>query len=192
MRVVSPFWWSVKNLNGAADSRAIEHIAMPSSRDSVLKDNSMPMHHGLVSVVTLFMESSLTSPLIGQVHMRSVPGRFYGHNSLRPRLVGVTTRARANSRNESTFEDVQVFLGTRLYIHDCLVTVIDATAQRHQFRIFFTRHAVQPPNLCLLKMPCPITWHGEMLVMRVSQANPSRVVKLRMGDASLSAKAIAR
>ena len=87
---------------------------------------------------------------------------------------------------------MEEFLGTRLYIHDCLVAVTDSSSKRHLFKIFFTRHIVQPLNRSLRSLDANLEWHGEMLVMRVAALDHTRLIHLRCGDASLAEKAIHR
>ena len=104
----------------------------------------------------------------------------------------VATRAYSSINQRADFPHVEEFLGTRLYIHDCLVGVTDSSHKRHYFKIFFTRHIFQPPNRCLRSLDATIAWHGEMLVMRVSARDSMRLVHVRSGDAALVAEAILR
>ena len=91
-----------------------------------------------------------------------------------------------------TFEHVEEILGARLYIHDCLVTVMDALHRRHGFRIFFTRHIFQPSNRSLQSVDDNVAWHGEMLIMRVNKDNSHCVTRLRRGDGQLAKEAASR
>ncbi|KAI0715541.1 hypothetical protein C8T65DRAFT_644096 [Cerioporus squamosus] len=122
-----------------------------------------------------------------------IRGRLYGHHG-RPRVVPVVTTARSTSniRPQTDFPHVEEYLGSRLYIHDCLIAVTDSSLRRHYFKIFFTRHIFQPPNRCLRSLDASLVWHGELLVMRVSAVDSSRLVHTRSGDAGLSAQAILR
>ena len=107
-------------------------------------------------------------------------------------MVATRARSRSNIQQQADFPHVEEYLGTRLYIHDCLVAVVDPSMRRHCFKIFFTRHIFHPPNPSLNTLDGNLVWHGEMLVMRVSAVNTTRLVHIRKGDAGLAAEAILR
>ncbi len=119
-------------------------------------------------------------------------GRLYGYSERGPRSVQVTIK-RCDDTHAGDFHFVEEILGPRLYIHDCRVMVTDSSLREHCFLVFFTRHVLLPPNFSLQPViERSLTWRGEMLVLRVSQANENRVVNLRRGDGPLASQAVAR
>ncbi|KAL1937071.1 hypothetical protein VTO73DRAFT_15126 [Trametes versicolor] len=113
-----------------------------------------------------------------------VRGRLYGYGSNRPRSVGVKIIYFPTRRGTCPYIAVEEILGTSLFIHDCSVKFSGGT-----FTIYFTRHRYQPPNSALMSAHPGVPWHGQILVLRMSDTGH---VDLRRGDLSLIEKVASR
>ncbi|RDB14513.1 hypothetical protein Hypma_016609 [Hypsizygus marmoreus] len=123
---------------------------------------------------------------------RNIAALFYSFTSTAPFYVGIPTasyRKIGFGARHIQLPLVEVALGTRLFIHDCLVELV-TSGDSHAFRVFFTRHAYQPKNPSVARIFPDGNWHGQILVMKIGKREETSVINLRSGDRALARVAV--
>ncbi|KAH9885096.1 hypothetical protein C8Q73DRAFT_795990 [Cubamyces lactineus] len=123
---------------------------------------------------------------------RNIPGIYYRANCETPIAIRVTTTIpdveNAFARRFPSFESI---LGTRAFIHECLVTCFDTAGKGHRFLLAYQECSDLPPNRALLKVFPEAQFRGELVVMRAGKR--SLVIALKgKKDAQLAEDAVRR
>jgi hypothetical protein len=119
--------------------------------------------------------------------------RFYSFTSSLPQAVMIPTAHFLDpALGIVSLPMVEAALGSRLFIHDCLVEVHDSKQRSQFFRIYLTRHALQPHN-CAIKRIDPLAdWPGQMVVMKVAKRNKGILINVGRCDRRLADRAVLR
>ena len=134
---------------------------------------------------------SLVMTVCAKVTRQTIRGRLYGYGGDRPRSVDVrVTNFSTTTSRVRPFVEAEQVLGCGTYIHDCDLRSIGPRST-HRFRIFFTRHRRLPSNTSVSSTLPPWHWHGQLLVLRVTE-DGKRHVGLRRGDTTLITRALPR
>ena len=115
-----------------------------------------------------------------QTMNRNLQSRLYSSTDTKARPVGVTTRCAGQLR----FPFVESVVGNtplQPYVHDCVVTVIDGP-RTQRYAVFFKRHRALPPNELVSRLCYPLTFRGDIVVMRIGSRH-GHVVNMCPGDA---------
>ncbi|KAI0833372.1 hypothetical protein BC628DRAFT_1335136 [Trametes gibbosa] len=91
---------------------------------------------------------------------------FRSHNDI-PLPVGITTTIpdveTALAKRFPCFESI---LGTRAFIHECLITCLDPAGKKHQFLLAYQEDPNLPLNRALQKVFPQALFRGEIVIMR--------------------------
>ncbi|KAI0324437.1 hypothetical protein GY45DRAFT_1340787 [Cubamyces sp. BRFM 1775] len=123
---------------------------------------------------------------------RNLPGIYYCATSEEPVSVKIaTTIPDVETAVAKRFPSFESILGTRSFIHECLVTCVDAMDKPHRFLLAYQEHPEQPPNRALLKVLPGHDFCGELVVMRAGKR--SLVVNMKgKRDMELAEEAVRR
>lgn len=160
---------------------------MPSSRKVPLYSQRKPQPvSGRISSTSVSLLTAACAKSIRQ----TIRGRLYGYGSDRPRSVDVRVTNFSTTSGTRSFVEAEQVLGCGAYIHDCdLKSLGPRSTQR--FRIFFTRHRRLPPNTAVSSTRPPSDWHGQLLVLRVTE-DGKRHVTLKKTDTTLINRVLPR
>ncbi|KAL1937219.1 hypothetical protein VTO73DRAFT_14446 [Trametes versicolor] len=98
---------------------------------------------------------------------RNIRGLYFRATVAQPLPVKIaTTIPDVETEFNKRFPSFESILGTRAFIHECLVECVDPTGKAHKFLLAYQEHPDLPPNRALQNLLPDADFRGELVVMR--------------------------